>query len=82
MVLWLGEGDAYALLGELLRAEYGLGVLPAMARGADGKPYFPGEPELHFNVSHSVQAPRTPSGLQAWDLCIWSTESSAIRRMR
>lgn len=42
MVLWLGEGDAYALLGELLRAEYGLGVLPAMARGADGKPYFPG----------------------------------------
>lgn len=24
-----------------------------MARGADGKPYFPGEPELHFNVSHS-----------------------------
>ena len=53
MVLWLGEGDAYALLGELLRAEYGLGVLPAMARGADGKPYFPGEPELHFNVSHS-----------------------------
>ena len=33
MVLWLGEGDAYALLGELLRAEYGLGVLPAMARG-------------------------------------------------
>ena len=43
MVLWLGEGDAYALLGELLRAEYGLGVLPAMARGADGKPYFPGE---------------------------------------
>ena len=53
MVLWLGEGDAYALLGEFLRAEYGLGVLPAMARGADGKPYFPGEPELHFNVSHS-----------------------------
>ena len=53
LVLWLGEGDAYALLGELLRAEYGLGVLPAMARGADGKPYFPGEPELHFNVSHS-----------------------------
>ena len=29
-----------------------------------------------------LQAPRTPSGLQAWDLCIWSTESSAIRRMR
>ena len=53
MVLWLGEGDAYALLGELLRAEYGRGVLPAMARGADGKPYYPGEPELHFNVSHS-----------------------------
>ena len=59
MVLWLGEGDAYALLGELLRAEYGLGVLPAMARGADGKPYFPGEPELHFNVSHS-------GGLAPW----------------
>ena len=36
MVLWLGEGDAYALLGELLRAEYGLGVLPAMARGGGG----------------------------------------------
>ncbi|MFR4560793.1 MAG: 4'-phosphopantetheinyl transferase family protein [Flavonifractor plautii] len=85
MVLWLGEGDAYALLGELLRAEYGLGVLPAMARGADGKPYFPGEPELHFNVSHSgglalcgagrppgVLRPRRP-GLERY---VWPTESA------
>lgn len=74
MVLWLGEGDAYALLGELLRAEYGLGVLPAMARGADGKPYFPGEPELHFNVSHSgglalCGAGEAPLGGWTWRCC-------------
>lgn len=66
MVLWLGEGDAYALLGELLRAEYGLGVLPAMARGADGKPYFPGEPELHFNVSHSGGLALCGAGEAPW----------------
>ena len=58
MVLWLGEGDAYALLGELLRAEYGLGVLPAMARGRSGKPLLSGEPESHFTVeSHSGARP-------------------------
>ena len=28
MVLWLGHGDAYELLGELVTAEYGLSALP------------------------------------------------------
>lgn len=33
--------------------ECGLRVPLAMVRGVDGKPYFPGEPELHFDMSHS-----------------------------
>ena len=53
MVLRLGTGDAYALLEELLRTEYGLERLPALARDGGGKPFFPARPELRFNVSHS-----------------------------
>ena len=32
MVLWLGHGDAYELLGELVTAEYGLADLPPVER--------------------------------------------------
>ena len=53
MVLRLGTGDAYALLEALLRTEYGLERLPALARDGGGKPFFPARPELRFNVSHS-----------------------------
>lgn len=53
MVLWLGHGDAYELLGELVTAEYGLADLPPVEREENGKPFFPGAPGLHFNLSHS-----------------------------
>ena len=53
MVLWLGQRDAYGLLEALVTAEYGLPALPDMAREENGKPFFPGAPDLHFNLSHS-----------------------------
>ena len=53
MVLWLGTGEAYGLLAELLAAEYGLPGLPELERQAGGKPFFPHRPGLHFNLSHS-----------------------------
>lgn len=53
MVLWLGTGEAYELLEELLAAEYGLPRLPELERQAGGKPFFPQRPDLHFNLSHS-----------------------------
>lgn len=53
MVLWLGTGEAYGLLAELLAAEYGLPGLPELERQAGGKPFFPHRPDLHFNLSHS-----------------------------
>ena len=53
MVLWLGHGDAYELLGELVTAEYGLADLPPVEREENGKPFFPSAPGLHFNLSHS-----------------------------
>ena len=53
MVLWLGHGDAYELLGELVTAEYGLAALPPVEREENGKPFFPSAPGLHFNLSHS-----------------------------
>ncbi|OUO44747.1 4'-phosphopantetheinyl transferase superfamily protein [Flavonifractor sp. An306] len=53
MVLWLGTGEAYGLLAELLAAEYGLPGLPELERQAGDKPFFPHRPDLHFNLSHS-----------------------------
>lgn len=53
MELWLAEGDAYPLLEALAAEVYGLGELPALARQAEGKPFFPQYPRLHFNLSHS-----------------------------
>ena len=53
MVLWLGHGDAYELLGELVTAEYGLAALPPVEREENGKPFFPGAPGLPLNLRHS-----------------------------
>ena len=53
MELWLGAGDAYGLLAELVKTEYGLSPLPETAREEGGKPFFPGHRGLHFNLSHS-----------------------------
>lgn len=43
----------YALLSQALMAEYGLTMLPEVARTDAGKPYFPTLPQLHFNISHT-----------------------------
>ncbi len=53
MELWMEEGDAWELLARLLRARFGRPELPRVARDELGKPWFPGEPGLHFNLSHS-----------------------------
>lgn len=58
MVIYGAEGlesraQAWDLLA-LAAAEYwGLSPLPETARAPGGKPYFPGKPELRFNLSHS-----------------------------
>ena len=49
-----GEHDlAYKLLAAALEQELGLSELPEMAREDGGKPYFPGCPNICFNLSHS-----------------------------
>lgn len=52
--LFLSEtADAYALLCQATRAVWGLDTLPRIDRSPHGKPYFPDQPGLHFNLSHS-----------------------------
>ena len=64
-MVWTAErGDAYALLAALL-AEQGISPLPPMARTQRGKPYFPGRPEVCFNLSHS----------HGWALCAVSEKA-------
>lgn len=53
--------DAYGLLAGAL-AFHGIGKLPEIARTAQGKPYFPALPWLHFNLSHTA----------GWSLCALS----------
>lgn len=45
--------QAYDLLTHSAREVWGWTELPRTARTADGKPFFPGFPEHHFNLSHS-----------------------------
>ena len=44
---------AWGLLRLALARELGIGALPEVARQPGGKPYFPGHPEIQFNLSHS-----------------------------
>lgn len=44
---------AYRLLALAAEREWGLRPLPPMARGEREKPFFPGRPDLCFNLSHS-----------------------------
>ncbi len=53
MKLWMGEGDAWALMTQSLLQEQGWERLPEVARTRRGKPYFPDCPHVHFNLSHS-----------------------------
>lgn len=47
------RSQAYGLLALAAQAYWGLSPLPEMARGPQGKPFFPDLPQYHFNVSHS-----------------------------
>lgn len=53
MELWMEAGEAWPLLAQLLREKCGVERLPPAARTAEGKPWFPDLPHLHFNLSHS-----------------------------
>ncbi|MDE7261678.1 MAG: hypothetical protein K2N78_06420 [Oscillospiraceae bacterium] len=49
-----GERElAHRLLALALEREYGLTGLPETAREPGGKPFFPGRPDICFNLSHS-----------------------------
>lgn len=45
--------QAHDLLARAAEAHWGLSPLPAMERGPQGKPFFPGRKDLEFNLSHS-----------------------------
>ena len=45
--------QVYDLLALAVREQYGLSPLPPVSRQAQGKPLFPGHPEICFNLSHS-----------------------------
>ena len=47
------KAGARALLLRAMGEGYGLKQLPAMEYGPRGKPFFPGHPNIHFNLSHS-----------------------------
>ncbi len=52
-MIWTAERrQAHALLADLLQ-EQGVAPVPTLARREGGKPWFPGRPELCFNLSHS-----------------------------
>lgn len=45
--------QAYELLAQGVRLTWGLDPLPEIRRAEEGKPYFPQNPGLEFNLSHS-----------------------------
>ena len=47
---------AELLLRHVLREEYGLTELPRIERGEKGKPFFPENPDICFNLSHCSTA--------------------------
>ena len=51
--VFFAQGDAYELLTRAVRQVWAMDELPVIARHPNGKPYFPGHPERHFNLSHS-----------------------------
>lgn len=51
--VFVGEGDAWALLGRAVRQVWGMETLPEVTRLPNGKPVFAQYPDRHFNLSHS-----------------------------
>lgn len=52
----LQSATAYLLLCQLMGEATGREVSPQFAYGAEGKPYMPDFPHLHFNMSHCQRA--------------------------
>lgn len=50
---WTSRSQAYGLLALAAGEHWGLSPLPALARQAGGKPYFPDAADYSFNLSHS-----------------------------
>ena len=55
------RAQARDLLALAVRETWGLSPLPEIACQEGGKPYFPGYPGLHFNLSHSGDLALCPS---------------------
>ena len=58
MIIYQARGltsraQARDLLARAAKEVWGLSSLPKIARLEQGKPYFPGREDLHFNLSHS-----------------------------
>ncbi|MGM9606766.1 MAG: 4'-phosphopantetheinyl transferase family protein [Oscillospiraceae bacterium] len=51
--VFMGEGDAYALLAGAVRQVWGMEALPEISRLPGGKPVFSRCPDRHFSLSHS-----------------------------
>ena len=47
-----GSAAVYALLDHAFRSVYG-GILPEINKTANGKPFFPARPDVHFSLSHT-----------------------------
>ena len=47
-----GSPAAYRLLEHMISSEYGI-ALPEIHKTANGKPFFPSRPDIHFSISHS-----------------------------
>lgn len=60
--------SSQALLAQVLRQTQGFSPLPAIATGAQGKPFFPAHPALHFNLSHSGD----------YVLCAWGDQPVGV----
>lgn len=60
-------------LGALLAQYYCVPVLPRIEKDANGKPYFPDRPDIHFSLSHCMAAvmaavDRLPVGCDVEDI--------------
>lgn len=71
---------AELLLRYALRKEYGINALPETELGENGKPFFPGAPQICFNLSHCKAA--AACGLDALPLGVDVQETGCLRRER
>lgn len=71
------RNQARELLALAAAEHWGLSPLPELARSGEGKPFFPGRADLHFNLSHSKNL-----ALCALDISPVGTDIQVIRQWR